>query len=203
MAPHVQRTLKPSGMSDASAPLLCVNVAEKSYASNTVLRDIRLSVPRNRICAVLGPSGCGKSTLLKIIAGLDLAFDGEVTVEGRRVLRPTRQIALMFQDVRLFPWKNVTRNLEFTGASEVESQRSIRAVGLEPGVGKLHPRQLSGGMAKRIGLARALIREPAVLLLDEPFSDLDPESKFALHDLLASLVVNRRAGWTPTSIANY
>jgi NitT/TauT family transport system ATP-binding protein len=145
-----------------------------------VLQDVNLRLNENEIVALLGRSGCGKSTLLRIIAGLMRPIGGTVTIEGARVDGPARQVALVFQTFALFPWLTVLENveigLEAQGiAPELRHKRALAAIdliGLD-GYESAYPKELSGGMRQRVGLARALVVHPKLLLMDEPFSALD------------------------------
>src|SRR5262252_9015857 len=145
-----------------------------------VLHDVNLSLMENEIVALLGRSGCGKSTLLRIIAGLMPPTGGAVTIGGEQVEGPAGQVALVFQTFALFPWLTVLENveigLEAQGlAPELRNKRALGAIdliGLD-GYESAYPKELSGGMRQRVGLARALVVHPKVLLMDEPFSALD------------------------------
>lgn len=155
----------------------------------TALSGISFTVKKGEMICIVGASGCGKSTLLRAIAGLDPDHDGVVTVNGRKILHPNKSIGLVFQEHRLFPWLTVEENIGFalngiskTGRAEQVS-KYVHLVGLE-GFEKTRPAQLSGGMAQRAGIARALVNEPPVLLLDEPFGALDALTKITLQDEL-------------------
>jgi NitT/TauT family transport system ATP-binding protein len=145
-----------------------------------VLDDVSLALRDNEIVALLGRSGCGKSTLLRIIAGLMPGTSGKVTIGGQRVNGPAGQVAMVFQTFALFPWLTVLENveigLEAQGiAPEQRHKRALAAIdliGLD-GYESAYPKELSGGMRQRVGLARALVVHPKVLLMDEPFSALD------------------------------
>jgi NitT/TauT family transport system ATP-binding protein len=145
-----------------------------------VLQDVNLTLKENEIVALLGRSGCGKSTFLRIIAGLLRPTRGSVTIEGRPVDGPAGQVALVFQTFALFPWLTVLENveigLEALGiAADLRHKRALAAIdliGLD-GYESAYPKELSGGMRQRVGLARALVVHPKVLLMDEPFSALD------------------------------
>jgi NitT/TauT family transport system ATP-binding protein len=145
-----------------------------------VLQDVNLTLKENEIVALLGRSGCGKSTLLRIIAGLIRPTRGAVTIEGETVEGPAHQVALVFQTFALFPWLTVLENveigLEALGIKpELRLKRALAAIdliGLD-GYESAYPKELSGGMRQRVGLARALVVHPKVLLMDEPFSALD------------------------------
>jgi NitT/TauT family transport system ATP-binding protein len=155
------------------------------------LEDVRLAVEPEELVAILGPSGCGKSTLLGIIAGLLPPTAGRVYFEGaRRAGQPLT--AMVFQEFALFPWRTVQANIELgleeLGFPRLErrqiSRRQIEAMGLD-GFEAKYPHQLSGGMRQRVGIARALAVDPAVLLMDEPFSALDAQTRTLLmHELL-------------------
>lgn len=151
------------------------------------VRGMNLDVPAGQFLALLGPSGCGKSTLLRIIAGLDRADEGEVQVDRSA-------IAYVFQDAHLLPWRNVLGNvalpLELMGVEQGRradsAMRAIEQVGLADAV-KRYPAQLSGGMRMRVSLARALVTNPNLLLLDEPFAALDEITRQQLDEQLHQL----------------
>lgn len=156
------------------------------------LGSVDLSVARGEFVSLIGPSGCGKTTLLKIIDGLIPYDSGEVLVEGARVTGPGPERAVVFQDFALLPWLTVHENIGFglqlRAANKSERNEVVRRhtelVGLE-GFGDAYPRQLSGGMQQRVGLARALAVDPAILLMDEPFGSLDAQTRTILQsDLL-------------------
>jgi NitT/TauT family transport system ATP-binding protein len=147
------------------------------------LEDINLVVEENEFVVVVGPSGCGKSTLLNLIAGLLSPTSGQVVFEGTGG-QGHPQTAVVFQEFALFPWRTVFRNivygLEERGASQSEQneigQKYIQMVGLQ-GCEKKYPHQLSGGMKQRVSIARALAMDPLLLLMDEPFSALDAQTR--------------------------
>lgn len=144
------------------------------------LDTVSLAVGQGEFVAIVGPSGCGKSTLLRILGGLLAPSEGSVWLDGEPLSSPRRQVAYVFQDVNLMPWRtvlhNVTLPLEVAGVPRVQAEDRaaglLRLVGLT-GFERAYPRALSGGMAQRVALARALVAEPEVLLLDEPFGSLD------------------------------
>lgn len=169
-------------------------------ATRTVLRDITLDVAAGEVVALLGPSGCGKSTLLRLVAGLDRASEGLVEVDGRAVRGVEPRTAVVFQEPRLLPWRTLARNVAFglpVGVERAEARaevdRLLAVVGLSEFAGH-RPRQVSGGMAQRTALARALARRPGVLLLDEPFAALDALTRLRMQDLVDE--VQRAAGTT-------
>jgi sulfonate transport system ATP-binding protein len=151
-----------------------------------VLEQVDITIAAGSCVALLGPSGCGKSTLLRLIAGLDQPTDGSVHLGGQPVAGIDPRCALMFQEPRLFPWKTVAANIAVGSRSRADAPAPdtiLRLVGLE-GFGDAYPHQLSGGMAQRAALARALSRRPEVLLLDEPFGALDALTRMQMQDLL-------------------
>ena len=154
-----------------------------------VLRDVALRVAPGEVVALLGPSGCGKSTLLRLIAGLDRPSDGRVVIGDRPVTKADPRCAVVFQEPRLFPWKSVSANVA-VGARRLRDRPDpaewLGLVGLD-GFGGSLPHQLSGGMAQRAALARALIGHPRVLLLDEPFASLDALTRLQMQDLLTGV----------------
>ena len=152
------------------------------------LRDVSLSTRAGEFCALVGPSGCGKTTMLNLIAGLETADAGEVRVDGKRIHGPGPDRTVIFQDAALFPWLTVRANVEYglkvAGVSRSERQdrveTALRAVQLGRSADSL-VHELSGGMRQRIALARAMVLEPAVLLMDEPFSALDLRTRELLE----------------------
>jgi len=158
-----------------------------------VLDSIDLRVGAGEFIALLGPSGCGKSTLLRLISGLDQPTSGAITADGDVIDGPDPSRILVFQDPTLFPWttvwKNVATGLDARGVLEHQRNRvddAIEVVGLT-GFARAYPHQLSGGMAQRASLARALVNDPALLLLDEPLGKLDSLTRLTLQGELLSL----------------
>ena len=160
------------------------------HAAVPVLHGIQLDILPGEFVAVLGPSGCGKSTLLRLIAGLDRPTTGTVRLGDRVVTRADPRCAIVFQEPRLFPWKSVAANVAVgarrrkDAAAPVATDRLLELVGLT-GFERSFPHHLSGGMAQRAALARALVGQPEVLLLDEPFASLDALTRLRMQDLLA------------------
>lgn len=160
----------------------------------TAIRDINLTVEPGQFCAVVGPTGCGKSTTLTLAAGLEMPSAGTVKVSGQQVTGITRGASFMFQTDALMPWKPVIDNVAlgpiFRGMARAEAQAKarewLRVVGLTGFEGH-YPHQLSGGMRKRVSLAAALINEPSMLLMDEPFSALDVQTRAIMSNELLSL----------------
>jgi ABC-type nitrate/sulfonate/bicarbonate transport system ATPase subunit len=158
-------------------------------AALPVLQEIDLRVAGGEFLAVLGPSGCGKSTLLRLIAGLEQPTTGSVRLGAQPVTGVDPRCAVVFQEPRLFPWQTVAGNVAI-GARRLAGTSApadlLQLVGLA-GFEQVYPHQLSGGMAQRAALARALIGRPEVLLLDEPFASLDALTRMQMQDLLADV----------------
>ena len=160
----------------------------------TALRDLDLIVEPGEFCAVVGPTGCGKSTTLGLISGLDAPSEGEVDVLGRPVKGIADGIGYVFQNDALFPWKTVVENVaagpRYRGSSHSLAREKARdwiaRVGLA-GFGDRYPYQLSGGMRKRVALAQSLINGPHILLMDEPFSALDVQTRSLMENELLAL----------------
>jgi len=174
-----------------------VRRVSKNYGTVEALKDLSLEFPRGQLTSLLGPSGCGKTTLLKIIAGLLEPTSGDIEVNGIKVEGPGPDRAFVFQDFALLPWASVIRNVAFglelrgVAKSERESiaEKYIGDVGLA-GFENSYPHELSGGMRQRVGLARALSVDSQVLLLDEPFSAVDEQTRRKFQEDLLSLVQN-------------
>lgn len=158
-------------------------------AATLALSDVNLKIETNDFACIIGPSGCGKTTLLKMIAGLVMPDAGEVLIDGVPIRAPGPDRALVFQNFALLPWADVITNvafgLELRGVAK--SEREATALGLIEQMGlhgfeKHYPRQLSGGMQQRVGLARALAVNPKILLLDEPFASVDAQTRRGLQD---------------------
>jgi len=170
----------------------------KRFGSGPVILDeLALDVAPGEIVSLVGPSGCGKSTLLRLLAGLDHPDGGALRVNGRAVSRPDRAVGFVFQEPRLLPWLTVEQKVAFGLDPTAASTRALVADLLaQVQLGEaaaLYPRQLSGGMAQRVSLARALATRPAVLLLDEPFSAVDAFTRMHLQELLLALWARTRS----------
>ena len=180
-------------MSDVNA--VSVKGIYKNYGDVEALRDMSLDFPKGQLTSLLGPSGCGKTTLLKIIAGLLKPNQGEVYVNGQIVSEPGPDRSFVFQDFALMPWASVLRNVAFglelrkVAKSEREdiARKYIKEVGLD-GFENSYPHELSGGMRQRVGLARALSVDSPVLLMDEPFSAVDEQTRRKFQEDLLQLV---------------
>ena len=181
-------------------PIVQVRNIKKVYPGGVeALSDITLDFPEGKLTTLLGPSGCGKTTLLKIIAGLLKPSSGEVLVEGRPVTGPGPERAFVFQDFALMPWATVIRNaafgLELAGVNRSEreavAEKYLHTVGLK-GFENKYPHELSGGMRQRVGLARALAVNAKVLLMDEPFSAVDEQTRRKFQEDMISLVKDEK-----------
>ena len=175
-------------------PMVSVQRVSRYFRGTTgghvhALEDVSFTLAPGEIVALLGPSGCGKSTLLNIIAGLQRADAGTVTVNGRAVSpRSMPALGYVFQEDRLFPWRTALRNVTFsleagTMRRADRDARAMRALGLMDltGFANAYPHQLSGGMRSRVALARSLVLDPAILLMDEPFGRLDAQTRAQMH----------------------
>ena len=190
---------RPVDPPDGPRPITVRGVSRIFDGGVEAVRNLDLDIAAGEFVAMLGPSGCGKSTLLRIIARLDRPTSGRINVEptGGRYVDPT--IGYVFQDAHLLPWRTVLDNvalpLELSGASRrarrAAAMTEIEQVGLADAAGR-YPAQLSGGMRMRASLARALVRDPEVLLLDEPFAALDEITRQHLDDQLRALWQRRR-----------
>lgn len=183
-------------------PLVKIDNISKTFYSdwgNTeALKQVYFDCLQSEFISIVGPSGCGKSTLLKIIAGLENPSSGEVTINGKKIEGPGNDRAVIFQDSRLFPWLTVEKNISFGIQSlmikeDVDKivEKTLTQVGLN-NFRKAYPYELSGGMAQRVSIARALAVEPEVLLMDEPFSALDVLTRSRLQMELIDLWKNTK-----------
>ncbi len=182
---------------------LTVDGVSKSYEAKgdttEVLRNVSFSVGEGEILGIVGRSGCGKSTLLKLIAGLDRDFHGRITLDGKGITGPGVERGVVFQEPRLFPWLTVEQNVAIsiheTKMPSAEKRdlvaSNLALVGLN-GFETKFPHQISGGMAQRAALARALTSQPSLLLLDEPFAALDALTKMQLQDEVIQIWQSRK-----------
>jgi len=158
------------------------------------LSNVSFSVKENEFLCVLGPSGCGKTTLLNIIAGLETATSGKILVDGKEVSKPGADRGVIFQSYALFPWKTVLGNIEFgpklRGVSKKErrelAMKYIKSMGLS-GFENAYPKELSGGMKQRVAIARVYINDPTVMLMDEPFANLDAQTRSIMQEELIDI----------------
>ena len=170
---------------------LIIHDVNKSFIVNgqsvDVLKDINLEIEEGEFVVIVGHSGCGKSTLLKIIAGLETNDTGELSVDGKEISGPGMDRGMIFQEHRLFPWLSIEKNVQLglKGLSKEEkrklSDQYLELVKLSE-FKKAYPSQLSGGMSQRAAIARSLVSQPEILLLDEPFGALDALTKIELQE---------------------
>ncbi|HEY3491224.1 MAG TPA: ABC transporter ATP-binding protein [Candidatus Deferrimicrobiaceae bacterium] len=153
---------------------------------NKVLEDINLTIEPGEFISIIGLSGCGKTTLLRLVVGLESEYEGDILLDGRKLNGPSIDRGIVFQDHRLFPWLNVEKNvaLGIVGKNDAAKRetvlRHIERVGLK-GFEKNYPHQLSGGMSQRAAIARSLVNQPEILLLDEPLGALDALTRMYMH----------------------
>ncbi|WHY03055.1 ABC transporter ATP-binding protein [Neobacillus sp. DY30] len=178
---------------------LTIENIQKSFVNDRkenvkVLDGINLNVKKGSFVSIVGPSGCGKSTLLYLIAGLDKADSGDIRVDGELVSKPGPERVVVFQEAGLFPWltvlENVTYGLILKKMPKEEAKAKaldvLKMVHLSKYVNS-YPHELSGGMKQRVSIARALVMEPDILLMDEPFSALDEQTRMVLHKELLEI----------------
>lgn len=183
---------------------ITININSKIFVRNykikqthAAIRELNLNISRGEFCAIIGPSGCGKTTLLNLIAGLDKDLQGKISFDGNKKLENIRT-AYMFQTPRLLPWLNVLENVEIILSKDQRLKKRAKEILSIMGLEKFlyfYPSQLSGGMQRRVALARSYSSQPELFLLDEPFVSLDAKMANKLRDMLTSL-------WTkePTTI---
>ena len=180
-------------MSKTTAEKLKVSNLKKIFKTQTndviALEGVNLNVSDGEFVSIIGTSGCGKTTLLRVIAGLESEFDGDITLNNKKITEPGTDRAVIFQDHRLFPWYSIEDNISF-GSKDKDSpekrervQHYVNLVGLK-GFEKVYPGQVSGGMAQRAAIARALLGRPDVLLLDEPLGALDALTRMYMQNEL-------------------
>jgi NitT/TauT family transport system ATP-binding protein len=185
-------------MTTPSTPLLELRQVSKVFErrghSIEAVRDISLAIAAGEFVCLLGPSGCGKSTILNLAAGFEQPTRGEVLFRGQPVRGPGPERAVVFQEAALFPWLTVLDNLCFGPRLNGMSAAQARQLGLEylqlvglTGFERQYPAELSGGMKQRVGIARVLMMEPPMLLMDEPFGALDAQTRSTMQELLVQL----------------
>ena len=183
---------------DVSKDFRTPAAVKEGTGSTPALEQVSLNVAAGELLSIIGPSGCGKSTLLRLVAGLEPPTSGELWVEQERISGPSAERGLVFQDPNLFPWLTVRRNVQaglvargLLAEKRREVDEYLRLVGLEQ-FANAFPHHLSGGMAQRAALARALINHPKILLLDEPLGALDAFTRMRLQDEVLRLWQARR-----------
>jgi iron(III) transport system ATP-binding protein len=192
--------------SDSTQPAITLHRLSKAYGKTGAVNDASLTVSPGAIVAFLGPSGCGKSTTLRLIAGLEQPDAGEIRINGQQVagaghwVEPeARRVGMIFQDYALFPHLTVAANIGYGLRSYAKAERARReeelmALTALDGMAKRYPHQLSGGQQQRVALARALAPQPTLLLMDEPFSNLDASLRVQMREEVRTLV--KRIGTT-------
>jgi sulfonate transport system ATP-binding protein len=190
-----------SGGDMCSESLLEIRAVGKTYIVDDepieVLRNIHFTVEAGEFVTIIGASGCGKSTLLRLIVGLDTEYRGDILLDGRRIEGPAADRGMVFQEHRLFPWLSVAENIALGLDASGDAPASVRQTVTEhvklvklSGFERAYPHQLSGGMAQRAAIARALVGRPEILLLDEPLGALDSQTRAYMQDEL--LRIHRR-----------
>jgi NitT/TauT family transport system ATP-binding protein len=159
-----------------------------------VLQNIQLRIENGRFVSIIGPSGCGKTTLLRIIAGLERASAGKVFLDGKELVQGTEEVGLVFQEYALFPWRTTLGNIEMGPEIKGVDKEKRRTIAMEyietfnlSGFENRYPRELSGGMKQRVAIARTLIMNPRVVLMDEPFGSLDSQTRNGLQEFLLGI----------------
>lgn len=175
----------------------------KYYANNgkkiEAIKNISLKAGNKKIIALVGPSGCGKTTLLKIIAGLLPSSSGEVILNGKIITEPNKKIGMIFQNFSLFPWLTVKENIAFgLNLQKISNEEKEKLVQYYLSIINLkdfanaYPKNISGGMQQRVAIARTLVNNPSLILMDEPFSSLDAQTRFDMQEFLLQLWENEK-----------
>ncbi|CAH0346537.1 ABC transporter ATP-binding protein [Bacillus sp. CECT 9360] len=187
-----------------AVPLMRVENLTKVYSSDAkevvALQDIDFTVQKGEFISVVGPSGCGKTTLLEILSGLRTPTSGSVKIQGEAVTGPQKSIGIVFQEESTFPWRTVQENVEFglqmQGKPKSEYRKKAREmielVGLK-GFENSYPYELSGGMRQRVAIARTLVTQPEIVVMDEPFGALDEQTRLILGGELLKIVEQTKA----------
>ena len=168
-------------------------VYQGSHGPQRVLQHISLSLDEGQHLTVVGPSGCGKSSLLRLMAGLEAPTEGQIRFDGQKMIGPRPDLAIVFQDYGLFPWKTVEENILLPGQihhhplDEGQLDKLLESLDLTV-VRKHYPGELSGGQKQRTALGRAMAMQPKLLLMDEPFSALDPAMRHQCYDLFRKYI---------------
>ena len=190
--------------------IVATNVSQSygaAHLSKEVVRDCSFTIERGKLTVMIGPSGCGKSTLIRLLAGFEKPSSGTITLEGKPITGPARDRLVLFQETALFPWMTTYDNIlygprargEVTPETLATAEFLLNKVGLQD-FRKKYPTQLSGGMQRRAELARAMINNPQVMILDEPFRGLDAMTKELMWEYYAALYEeNRRTNFFVTT----
>ena len=164
-----------------------------------VLEQIRHRIENGQFVSIVGPSGCGKTTLLRIIAGLEESSSGKVLLDGKELSQGSEEVGLVFQEYALFPWRTTLQNIEMGPEIKGVDKEKRRLTAMEyirtfdlNGFEHRYPRELSGGMKQRVAIARTLIMNPRVVLMDEPFGSLDSQTRNGLQEFLLGIWERRR-----------
>jgi NitT/TauT family transport system ATP-binding protein len=159
-----------------------------------VLENIQQRIEDGRFVSIVGPSGCGKTTLLRIIAGLEKASAGKVLLDGKELAQGTEEVGLVFQEYALFPWRTTLQNIEMGPEIKGMDKEKRRSKAMEyiqmfnlNGFENRYPRELSGGMKQRVAIARTLIMNPRIVLMDEPFGSLDSQTRNGMQEFLLKI----------------
>jgi NitT/TauT family transport system ATP-binding protein len=198
MSEAVAHRLAPDPLAEIQAHNVSKTYGAAKFAK-TVIRDCSFSIERGKLTVMIGPSGCGKSTLIRLLAGFERPTAGTITVGGKPVAEPGRDRLVLFQETALFPWMTTYDNIMFGPRARVEAgaEARTRADFLLDKVGlgafrRKYPTQLSGGMQRRAELARAMINDPRVMILDEPFRGLDAMTRKLMQEYYAKLYEETR-----------
>lgn len=174
-------------------------IYQTDASETTALKNVTFSVDEGEFVAIVGPSGCGKTTILSLVAGLIFPTSGEIALGNERILRPRRDVGYMLQRDQLFEWRNILANV--TLGPEIQKKHSPESISYAEnllnkyGLGefkKHFPKQLSGGMRQRVALIRTLALKPRILLLDEPFSALDFQTRLSVHEDISKIISNEK-----------
>jgi len=172
-------------------------IDSEEHQTVQALINVNLSVMSGEFVSIIGPSGCGKTTLLRIIAGLEQHTTGEVFINGEQLTEPWSRIGFVFQEYALFPWRTVSENIEFGLEMKNVPKKDRRQRALEyihkfgmDGFEDKYPKELSGGMKQRVAIARTLINDPSIILMDEPFGSLDSQTRNTMQEFLLSIWQN-------------
>ncbi len=171
----------------------------KSYGDAKILDDINLNIKDGEFVSIIGPSGCGKSTLINIISGLSSKSSGKVFVENEEITKTSVERIMVFQNAALFPWLTVYDNIAFGLKSIIKDSEEIKKKVIDV-LRKVHlykykekyPHELSGGMKQRVSIARSIVMDPKILLMDEPFSALDEQTRMLLHNELQEIWIETK-----------